>query len=144
MKYHRLLLSLGFAAFLVACSSGLRPEDEIKATQTKLLGKWQSKGQKFNPLSSFKVYTDKQFEFLADGSVTENWLAVGSTVKSMKSPTGWEQERIGTYKIADARHVKFDFGWQNGITIYELAWKDDDNVTLHAADSEVIPLHRVN
>ena len=144
MKHHRLLLSLGFVASLVACSSGLRPVDEIKAAQTKLLGKWQTKGPKFNSLSSFMVYADKQFEFFADGSVAESWLAVGSTVKSRKSPTGWEQERAGTYKFADASHVKIDFGWQYGITIYELSWKDDDHVTLRAADSEIIPLHRVN
>ena len=142
MVRHTQVLLLVIVMSPVACSSGILPVDQVKATQTKLLGKWQAKGPKFNPLSSFTVYTDKQFEFFADGSVAESWLAIGSTVKSVKSPNGWEQERAGTYKFADASHVKIDFGWQYGITIYELAWKDDDHVTLRAAESEIIPLNR--
>jgi hypothetical protein len=90
MKYCKLILSLILAASLVACSSGPHlAVGEVKTTQTKLLGKWQAKGQKFNPLSSFTVYTDKQFEFFADGSIAESWMAVGSTVKSLKSLKGW-------------------------------------------------------
>ena len=86
---YKFILNLVFAASLVACSFGPHlAVDEVKAAQTKLLGKWQAKGQKFNPLSSFTVYTDKQFEFFADGSVAESWMAVGSTVKSLKSPKG--------------------------------------------------------
>jgi hypothetical protein len=145
MKCYKLFLNLIFAASLVACSSGSHlAVDEVRTAQTKLLGKWQAKGQKFNPLSSFTVYTDKQFEFFADGSVAESWLAVGSTVKSLKSPKGWQQVRAGTFNLADATHIKMDFGWQYAITIYDLTWKDDDHVTLRASESEVINLHRVN
>jgi hypothetical protein len=133
-----------FAISLIGCSSGIPPVDQVKAAEAKLLGKWQAKGSKFNPLSSFTVYTDKQFEFFADESVAESWLAVGSTVKSAKSPTGWQQIRAGMFKFADATHVKIDFGSEWGTTIYEVHWKDNDNVTLRAADSEIIPLHRVN
>jgi hypothetical protein len=136
------ILLLVLAMSLVACSSGIQPVDQVKAAQAKLVGKWQAKGPKFNPLSSFTIYTDTQFEFLSDGSITESWLAVGSTVKSVKSPTGWEQERAGTYKFADATHVKIDFGSQFGITIYELTWKDEDHVTLRAGDSKIIQLNR--
>lgn len=145
MIRHKLILGFVFAASLIACSSGPHlAVNEVKTTQTKLLGKWQARGKKFNPLSSFTIYTDKQFEFFADGTVAENWMAVGSTVKSLKSPKGWQQVRAGTFKLVDAAHIKVDFGWQYEITVYEITWKDDDNVTLRAADSELINLHRVN
>lgn len=144
MIRHAPILLLVLALSLVGCSSGLIPVDPVKAAEAKLLGKWQAKGPKFNPIWSFTAYTDKQFEFLADGSVAESWLAVGGTVKSAKAPTGWQQIRTGAFKFADATHVKVDFGWEWGTTIYGVDWKDDDHVTLRAGDTEMISLHRVN
>jgi len=133
--HKRLTLSLAFVVLLISCSSRPLAVDEVKATQTKLLGKWQAKGSIFgNSYGLRPTYTDTQFEFFADGSITE----------SGKSRSGWIQERAGMFSFADAKHVKIDLGWAFGITIYEMTWLDSDHVTLRAADAEIIPLHRVN
>lgn len=74
-----------------------------------------------------------QFELFADGSVAE----------SGKSKRGWQQLRTGTFKCVDATHIKIDEGWEWGTTIYQTDWRDNDHVTLRAADNLTIPLHRI-
>ncbi len=122
MTKRKLFVSLLFAASLAACLANPHPE-------ARLLGKWQARGSIFG-----NVYSDMQLEFFADGSVAG----------SGKLRTGWDQIAVRSFKFADPTHVKIDWGWFYGTTIYKIDWQDNDHWTLRTTDNEIIALHRVN
>jgi hypothetical protein len=123
-------LSVVLTACLVACTSRtgreLRPETKPPA---RLIGKWQEAAG-----TGAKGHTLVQFEFFADGTVIENLQALGK----------WDQHGAGSFKFMDASHMKVELQPSSyfGIAVYEVIWKNSDQLTLKAAD-KTIQLDRV-
>jgi hypothetical protein len=123
-------LSLALTACLVACTS--RPSQDA-TTETKpqamLTGKWQEVSG-----TGTKGHILVQFEFFADGTVIENQKILGK----------WNQLGAGSFKLMDASHLKVELqpSWAWGVVVYEVSWRNRDQLTLKAAD-KTIPLDRV-
>jgi len=94
-----------------------------------LTGKWQEVAD-----TGAKGHTPVQFEFFADGTVIENQKTLGK----------WGQLGAGSFKFMDANRIKVELQPSGyfGIVIYEVSWKNQDQLTLRAAD-KTIQLDRV-
>jgi hypothetical protein len=60
-----------------------------------------------------------------------------SVIRNEKTNAGgWRQVGTGTFKVIDATHVKVELqpSWYFGVSVYELAWQDNDHLSLRAAD----------
>jgi hypothetical protein len=129
-------LVLALTVCLTACTShqpspAANPEvrAEVKP-EAKLIGKWEE-------VAPPKRRIPLQFEFLADGTVIENdWIVLNKQ---------WQQLATGTFKFMDATRIKVELqpNWYFGVTIYEVLWQDQDQVTLRAGD-KTIQLTRIH
>lgn len=124
MNKARFTIPIALAICIAGCSSASRPE-------SALIGKWQT--QETSSKTRWQA-TAYQFQFFADGSVAHSEEVNGK----------WQQDAAGTFKFVDNTHVKIELApsWFYGTTIHELAWRDQDHVTLHAGD-EAMQLTRV-
>ncbi len=114
MTNRKLSLALLATICLAACSSPSHLE-------TKLLGKWQSEAglDKAGRQTASKY----QFEFFAEGSVVNDENINGH----------WLQMNTGSFKFIDQTHMKIDY--RDGSPIYEVAWLDNDHVSLRTGDT---------
>jgi hypothetical protein len=118
-------VSLALTVYFAACTAHTSIETRPEA---KLTGKWEevasAQGRRYLV----------QFEFFADGTAIENHKTIGI----------WDQYTAGSLKFIDATHIKVELQPTVffGVAIYEVIWKDQDYLTLRAAD-KVIQLTRI-
>jgi hypothetical protein len=116
-------LSLALTVCFVACTD--RPSLEAKPEvrpEAKLIGKWEE-------IAPPKRRIPLQFEFFTDGTVIENDKVLGN----------WQQLGTGSFKFMDTTRIKVELqpSWAFGVSIYELAWQDQDHVSLRAGDKTI-------
>ena len=115
---------------LTVCSS--HQQGSPANSQQTLMGKWE---ESETPNARHLV----QFEFLADGTAIKNNKELGKFTDRK-----WHQLATGTFRLIDPTHIKVELqpSFYFGASIYELQWRDQDDVAFRAGD-ETIALFRV-